>query len=252
MMPLPAMHRSASQLAVFPVPDESPTQNLGKTEHIWVDPSDTNKILLATYGGLFKTSDGGVNWNCITDGAPVVGGILSIGWIAVKPNNKNIIYLGTTNSFNTTQKEFSWRWNYGAGLVYSIDGGVTWNQELLTGGSTPIWEDSVKEVHRVYFSPNSNRLYAFADDKVYFRTYPNGTWNILSLPAVGTYRDLEFLSGDPNHFFIASWSTDGIASGGIWDITYNPSSQTDSINQINIGSITMVNPNNPSITSYYQ
>ncbi len=70
----------------------------------------------AAGGGLWKTEDGGSNWDCISDG--YFGG--SIGSVAVAPSNPNTIYVGGG--------EVTIRGNvsHGSGMWKSIDAGKTW------------------------------------------------------------------------------------------------------------------------------
>jgi hypothetical protein len=49
-------------------PDSLEKQTIGKIDAIWADPADSNYILAGATGGLFKTTDGGKHWACITDG----------------------------------------------------------------------------------------------------------------------------------------------------------------------------------------
>src|SRR5262249_55349123 len=70
----------------------------------------------AVAGGVWKSSDGGVNWAPLFDKQP----ISSIGAIAVAPSDHNVIYVGTGEAAirgNTT---------YGTGVFKSIDAGKTW------------------------------------------------------------------------------------------------------------------------------
>ena len=46
----------------------------------------------AVGGGLWKTTDGGLNWKPVTDGQITSS---SVGAVAVSPSNPNIVYIGT-------------------------------------------------------------------------------------------------------------------------------------------------------------
>ncbi|HZU23688.1 MAG TPA: hypothetical protein VE998_12720, partial [Terriglobales bacterium] len=67
-------------------------------------------------GGVWKTTDGGLDWTPLFDSQDVQ----SIGAIAVAPSDPNIVYVGTG--------EYCWRGDVseGNGLYKSIDGGHTW------------------------------------------------------------------------------------------------------------------------------
>ncbi len=86
------------------------------TDSIAVDPTDSQTVYIGNPGsGVWKTADGGTTWNPKMDNAPAMG----IGAIAVAPSNSSIVYAGTGN------------WDYGVGILKSIDKGNTWT--LLPG-----------------------------------------------------------------------------------------------------------------------
>jgi photosystem II stability/assembly factor-like uncharacterized protein len=68
-------------------------------------------------GGLFKTTDSGVNWVPITDGKIPLG---STGCVAVADSDPNVIYLGTGSDGVRSNV------STGRGVYKSIDGGQTW------------------------------------------------------------------------------------------------------------------------------
>src|SRR5437868_9952143 len=67
-------------------------------------------------GGVWRTSDGGVNWTPLFDKEH----ISSIGAIAVADSNPNVIYVGTGESC------IRGNISYGDGMYKSTDGGNTW------------------------------------------------------------------------------------------------------------------------------
>lgn len=73
-------------------------------------------------GGVWKSTDSGVNWNPLTDDQPS----MSMGAIAIDPTNPNIIYAGTGEA------TYSGASYYGRGLLKSTDAGATW-QHITSG-----------------------------------------------------------------------------------------------------------------------
>src|SRR6185295_14541862 len=70
-----------------------------------------------TGGGVFKTTNGGVNWKPVTDGQIATG---SVGAIAVAESDPNVVYVG--------MGEACLRGNLsrGDGVYKSVDAGKTW------------------------------------------------------------------------------------------------------------------------------
>lgn len=71
----------------------------------------------ATGGGVWKTTDGGLSWDNISDGDFKVG---SIGAIAVAPSDANVIYVGTGAA------DLRGNVSPGCGIYKSLDGGESW------------------------------------------------------------------------------------------------------------------------------
>ena len=76
----------------------------------------------ATGGGLWKTTDGGVNWRPVTDGQIDSS---SVGAVAIAPSNPDIIYIG--------MGEVQLRGNVmqGDGIYRSTDAGASWQHRGL-------------------------------------------------------------------------------------------------------------------------
>ena len=77
-----------------------------------------------TGGGVWKTEDGGQNWQNISDGFFKVG---SIGDIAVSESDPNVIYVGTGE--HAVRGVMT---SYGDGVYKSTDGGKSWKNIGLT------------------------------------------------------------------------------------------------------------------------
>ncbi|MGE5837917.1 MAG: WD40/YVTN/BNR-like repeat-containing protein, partial [Acidobacteriota bacterium] len=69
-------------------------------------------------GGIFKTSDGGLNWAPIFDGQPVH----SIGDLAVAPGDPSIVWAGTGEACIRSHI------SVGEGIFKSTDAGRTWTR----------------------------------------------------------------------------------------------------------------------------
>jgi len=88
-------------------------------------------------GGIFKTTDGGTNWNPIFDGV----GSLSIGDIEISKNNTNILWVGTGEP-NAGGGSLVYD---GDGIFTSADAGITWTSKGLP---------NIGSVGKVLIDPN--------------------------------------------------------------------------------------------------
>lgn len=67
-------------------------------------------------GGLWKSSNGGITFESVFNN----GGTLSVGAVAISPDNPNVVYIGTGEGFPRNSI------SYGDGLYKTTDGGKTW------------------------------------------------------------------------------------------------------------------------------
>ena len=74
-------------------------------------------------GGLWKTTDGGNRWNCISDSTFHSS---SVGAVAVAKSNPNVVYAGMG------EVEMRGNISFGDGVYKSIDAGKTWEHVGLT------------------------------------------------------------------------------------------------------------------------
>jgi photosystem II stability/assembly factor-like uncharacterized protein len=80
-------------------------------------PGDTNVYYAgAASGGIYKTTDGGVHWQPVFDGQPV----MSIGSLAVAKSDPNILWAGTGEG------KIRSHISVGQGIYKSMDAGKTW------------------------------------------------------------------------------------------------------------------------------
>ena len=107
-------------------PDSTSITGMGRINCITFDPTDTNTFWIgASQGGLWKTTDNGHSWVCLTDDLP----LLRISDLAVDPNNTDVLYLATGDinyvAFNTIASGRYYQ--FGMGVLKSTDGGQTWD-----------------------------------------------------------------------------------------------------------------------------
>jgi uncharacterized protein (TIGR03437 family) len=116
-----ALVSSSSWTSIGPRPEQNFINfygvSSGRVTALALDPTNQNVAYAGgADGGVWKTSDGGVNWTPLTDFQPT----LSIGSLAIDPSNPNNIYAGTGEA----------NWNgdgyLGDGILRSTDGGVSW------------------------------------------------------------------------------------------------------------------------------
>ncbi|MFL5343897.1 MAG: WD40/YVTN/BNR-like repeat-containing protein, partial [Hyalangium sp.] len=133
----------------------------GRANTIIVDPNNANTIYVAfSGGGVWKSLDGGTTWTPKTETL----GSLSVGSLAMDPNNSSVLYLGLGDPFDGT----------GIGLVKSMDGGDTWFNPVYLGDSTSITDIAVAR-------DNSNIVLATTNKGLFRSVDAGATWSAISL-----------------------------------------------------------------------
>ncbi len=99
----------------------------GRVADIEGVPGDPNTVYVATgAGGIFKTTNGGIDWTPIFDRQNSI----SVGDIALEPGNPDVIWVGTGESNVRNSVSF------GDGVYKSTDGGKSWKHLGLKDTNT--------------------------------------------------------------------------------------------------------------------
>lgn len=182
----------------------------GRVNSIIVDPNNPNVYYAgAPAGGIWKSTDSGVNWTILTDDLPQIG----VSGIAIDYADSNILYIATGDDDAGD--------SYSVGVWKSIDGGATWNQTGLNPNNSP------SSMNDIYIHPtDSNILWVATNNGVYKTTNAGVSWtNTLS----GNIKDIKLKPGDPNTIYAVTASsffrsTDGGSSFSSTGIGLPPSS----------------------------
>ncbi|MBA2341805.1 MAG: glycosyl hydrolase [Pyrinomonadaceae bacterium] len=206
----------------------------------------------ATGGGVWKTTDGGITWEPITDNYFKTG---SVGAIAVADSDPNVLYVGMGES------PIRGNVSHGDGVYKSTDAGKTWKRIGL---------ENTRHIARIRVHPrNPDLVYVAAlghafgasDERGVFRSKDGGkTWEriLFRSPKAGAI-DLTFDPTNANILYAGFWevlrtpyslesggagsgifkSTDG---GDTWtEITRNPGLPRGTVGKIGI-TVSPVNP----------
>lgn len=152
----------------------------------------------ATGGGVWKTTDAGVNWEPVSDKYFTTG---SVGSIAVSESNPNVVYVGMGES------AIRGNVSHGDGVYKSTDGGKTWNNVGLK---------NTQQIGRVRVHPKDpNIVYVAAighlwgsnEERGVFRTMDGGkTWKkILYRSKDAGAFDLILDPSNPNVVYTTFW-----------------------------------------------
>ncbi len=174
----------------------------GRINDIAINPYNPNTIFIgAANGGVWKTLDAGASWIPLTEQLQSV----SMGSLAIDPNDTNIVYAGTGELPGTVDSYA------GYGLLRSVDGGKSWSD---VGPST------VAAYSRVIVNPkHSNLVYAAAGRSgggVLRSSDGGNSWNWLAggLPQNQSVSDLALsMNGDVAVLYA------GVVGNGVYQST---------------------------------
>jgi autotransporter-associated beta strand protein/uncharacterized repeat protein (TIGR03803 family) len=179
-------------------PSSLPRQDNGVIISLYIHPNNFNFILAGSNsGGLWKTTDGGINWSCITENACLPGmGINSIAVQANFGNQNQTIYIATGIS---TVRE-----GYGLGVLKTIDGGVNWFPTGPELTFDPAQGEVVVRKVIVHPSPPYRILYACTERKFYQSIDWGGNWTQIgtTLPDGQFFTDIQFSAYNPDRVYV--------------------------------------------------
>ncbi len=170
--------------------DQSSKSGQGRINTIIVDPNNANIIYVgAPAGGLWKSTDAGVNWTPLTDDLPQIG----VSGIAIHPSDSNTIYISTGDDDAAD--------SYSIGVLKSTDGGVTWN----TTGNLGLIETTVPVSNEIVIDPtNANKVWVATGRGLYQSMNGGDSW---SLRKTGHFRDFKLKPGNPNTIYAVTSNT---------------------------------------------
>lgn len=211
---------------LLPWKERGPGNVGGRTRTILVDPDDPTHLTWLTgtaSGGVWKTTDGGMHWQPLTDHLPA----LAASQLAMAASDPNIIYLGTGEGYTRLGVN-------GQGIWKSTDKGATWFQ-LLSTANNPIHFGNIM---RIIVNPDNPDELLVAGRPSLFQTgddLPLGyilksedggnSWTIVHTAA----RPIQQIIADPLHFNVQYATVDSLHvlrsrdTGNHWDTIFNAS-----------------------------
>lgn len=171
----------------------------------------------ATGGGVWKTTDGGLHWNNISDGYFKTG---SIGAIAVAPSDPNVIYVGTGAA------DMRGNVSAGCGIYKSVDAGESWTfVGLENAGQIGKVVVHPRNPEHVYAAVLGNAFGPSEERGVYESTNGGETWERILFVSNRTGAvELVMDPQNPRILYAGLWTAerkpwtliDGSDEGGVW------------------------------------
>lgn len=158
-------------------------RGLSRTDRIVFHPTDANTFYVcANNGGLWRTTNAGVSWTCLTFNFP----ILSAAGVVINPSNTNNIWVLTGDA-----KSGNGVFQNSCGLWVTYDGGFNWFKTNFNGNALNRSQSGYKLVMMpgnpsILFAATASGLYRSVDGGINWVTALSG----------GTVFDIEF---DPSN-----------------------------------------------------
>jgi uncharacterized protein (TIGR03437 family) len=136
--------------------------NIGGRTRAWIiHPTSPDTMYAAgVAGGVWKTTNGGASWTPISDLIANLG----VCALAMAPDNPDVIYAGTGESFAGTIGLT------GNGVFKTIDGGATWTHLASTAKNS-----NFTLVNKIVVSPNNSQVVYAATNSGVWRSLDGGT-----------------------------------------------------------------------------
>ena len=178
---------------------QSSNSGQGRINTVVVDPNSPTTIYAgAPSGGLWKSTDNGINWTALTDNLPQIG----VSGIAVDPNDSNIIYISTGDDDAGD--------SYSVGVLKSTDGGATWNQTGSLGSI--IGDNFYPTSNEIIIDPsNSNRVWVATGKGLFLSINSGDSW---SKKQGGDIKDFKLKPGNPNIIYAVTSNKFLISTNG--------------------------------------
>jgi photosystem II stability/assembly factor-like uncharacterized protein len=152
---------------------------IGRINCISFHPTNVNTYYVGVaQGGLWKTTNNGVNWTPLTDQLPIT----RISDIALDPNDPDSTmyisvcdfeYVGVSLMLNGRKRHT----HYGIGVFKTTDAGATWQ---ATGLSFLLTDGDASLIRKIYVNPaNSNEVVACGTSGMYRSTDAGQSWTMV-------------------------------------------------------------------------
>jgi photosystem II stability/assembly factor-like uncharacterized protein len=182
----------------------------GRTRGLIVDPDDaTHKTWYAgsATGGVWKTTDAGANWICLTDELPYQ----ATTTLAMPSSDHNILYMGTGESFTYDV--------VGGGIFKSIDKGAHWEHLASTANN-----EDFRFINRIDVDPDNEDIILVATTTGIFKSIDGGlSWDQTYI----SENSVEDLVADSSNFNYVFASVNGVGilrssnAGDTWEDVTN-------------------------------
>lgn len=190
-------------------------------------------IAAGTDSKIWKTINGGANWNVLSNGLPTYS--LSRIGLTIFSANPNILYTVITDSTQYLQ-----------GIYKTVDAGATWTSIDITNLSPSIYNGYGWYFGKIYVNPsNSNQIYVLGVDS-YTTSDGGNSWN----PATPPWWQYD-VHGDHHYMHFINGNTILLCTdGGIYKTTDNCNTWTD-IENIPVNQVYHSNENPTILEDYW-
>jgi len=194
-----------------------PTRGGRSTTVVGIPSQPYTFFMGTTGGGVWKTSDAGLNWVNVSDGEITAG---SIGALAIAPSDPSIMFAGTGSA------DPRGNISTGNGIYKSTDSGETWEfAGLSKAGLIGNIKIHPKNSNIIYVAVLGNIFGPNKERGVYKSTDGGKTWNKIHFISNKTgARDVEINPSNPREILASFWTVqrkpwtlvDGGNEGGIF------------------------------------